>query len=390
MNRFGHPTMFGRLQSSYDDVEYELSTMTSDCKGCAIMFAAGDGLALMRLNHLLAFKADKYMDIENGPLVIPIQGEHPHGLFHVMHAQWRLHRQFLMWCAKKLDNPQIIEDPNVSVFNVHRFFFLHVVLRACVEYIREIAATPGSDDLDDPIPFMAKAEANIDFAWVCHFTMDAGFLVLDFLQSVRANDSHKLDLLWREFFASAHSGTANKTQYVPMAIMRVFWGRALIPELAQIYHAIRTIPSGAHNGSGVGWDWAVEMLNAAIKSHVQQRVSEEQIKNFVANWALLECVQNKFRELRAGDGSDANYLSHGIDATADVNKLKALFRDKIGSTWAEAIKPNTVSHVTDGPQRAKQPWKEVKEVMERGGKDAPHRFIRSHVTVLTPWFSWQK
>jgi hypothetical protein len=46
--------MFGRLQSSYDDVEYELSTMTSDCKGCAIMFAAGDGLALMRLNHLLA------------------------------------------------------------------------------------------------------------------------------------------------------------------------------------------------------------------------------------------------------------------------------------------------------------------------------------------------
>ena len=101
-------------------------------------------------------------------------------------------------------------------------------------------------------------------------------------------------------------------------------------------------------------------------------------------------MQNKFRELRAGDGSDANYLSHGIDATADVNKLKALFRDKIGSTWAEAIKPNTVSHVTDGPQRAKQPWKEVKEVMERGGKDAPHRFIRSHVTVLTPWFSWQK
>ena len=26
-------------------------------------------------------------------------GEHPHGLFHVMHCEWRLERQFIMWCA---------------------------------------------------------------------------------------------------------------------------------------------------------------------------------------------------------------------------------------------------------------------------------------------------
>ena len=117
-------------------------------------------------------------------------------------------------------------------------FFLNVLTRACAEYINEIALTAGADDLDDPVPFIAKSEANVDFAWICHFAHDAGFMVLDFLQSVRGNESRKLDILWREFFASAHTGTANKTQYVPMAIMRVFWGCALIPALDQLYHAI--------------------------------------------------------------------------------------------------------------------------------------------------------
>ena len=31
-----------------------------------------------------------------------------------------------------------------------------------------------------------------------------------------------IDLLWREFFASAHTDTAHKTQYVGMAILCVF------------------------------------------------------------------------------------------------------------------------------------------------------------------------
>ena len=107
--------------------------------------------------------------------------------------------------------------------------------------------------------------------------------MLDFLQSVRANKSRNLDVLWREFFASAHSGTANKTQYVPMSIMRVFWGLALNPVLCDLYHKIRTIPTNDSDGSGVGWDMAVEMLNAAIKAHVNHFVSETQINNFVQN-----------------------------------------------------------------------------------------------------------
>jgi hypothetical protein len=49
-----------------------------------------------------------------------------------MHAEWRLHRQFIMWCADKVENKQVIEDPTVTVFNSHRFFFLNVLTRAHV------------------------------------------------------------------------------------------------------------------------------------------------------------------------------------------------------------------------------------------------------------------
>ena len=109
-----------------------------------------------------------------------------------MHCEWRLHRQFIMWCAEIVGNKQVIEDPNVSVFNVHRFFYLNVLTRACAQYINYVAKLPGAEDLGEPRAFLAKAEANRDFAWVCHFAFDAGFFVLDFLQSVRANDSKNI------------------------------------------------------------------------------------------------------------------------------------------------------------------------------------------------------
>ena len=315
-------------------------------------------------------------------------GEHPHGLFHLMHAEWRLHRQFIMWAAAEVKNEQVVEDPKVSHFNVSRFFFLNVLTRACAEYLNFLAKTPGAPSFDDPIPILAHAEANIDFAWVCHFAYDAGFFALDFLQGVRGNNSHLLDLLWREFFASAHTGTANKTQYVPMSIMRVFWGMALTPELDALYHRIRTIPSGDSLGSGVGWDMAVEMLNAAIKAHVEHRVSHEQISNFLANWALLESVQERLRDYMYAGRGNTRRASHTIDATPDVNKLVAKFKSVIGHTWAQAIRPNHISHVTQGHQRASVPWREVHNTMSRAGADAPHMQIRKHVTGLTSFFTW--
>ena len=150
-----------------------------------------------------------------------------------------------MKCAVVLDNPSIKEDPTVSDYNPHRFFLLCIVTRAAGEYLIELVDNdPAAEDWHDPALFMAKAQNNVNFDWLCHFLYDCAFWVLDFLQSVRGNKSKDLDALWREFYSAAHTGTAHKTQYVGMAIMRVFWGLALTPELAALYHAIRTCPSG--------------------------------------------------------------------------------------------------------------------------------------------------
>ena len=295
-----------------------------------------------------------------------------------------------MWAAAVVDNDQVVEDPNVSVFNVHRFFFLNVLTRACAEYINFVGKLPGAEDLADSEAFLAIAERNRDFAWVCHFAHDAGFFMLDFLQSVRGNDSKKLDILWREFFPSAHSGTANKTQYVPMSIMRVFWGMALTPELDALYHKLRTVPTSDALGSGTGWDMIIEQLNGAIKDHVSHFVSEAQVSHFVQNWALLEQVQAHMREFAYGPGAGQAALSHQIDASADVATLVEKFKEVIGTTWAQVTRQNTVSHVTKGPQRTRVPWRETAEVMRRSGRDAPEAYIRRTVSALTPYFEWKR
>ena len=379
------PPMFGKLQSSYADVEYEFNEMRNNFNGHFFMFAAGDGLALMRANSLLAEKSDKYL--EQTPVIIPIQGEAPHGLGHGLHGHWRMYKRFLMKAAQVLNNPQLKEDWGISELNVHRFFTLNVMTPACCEYIMELCeGDPDAEDWEDPRAFMAKADNNIDFAWLCHFLHEAAFWVLDFLQSVRGNESKNLDLLWREFFATAHSGTAHKVQYTIMAVMRVFWGQAMVPELDALYHAIRTIPTGDHDGCGVGWDWPIENLNGAIKSHVDTRVSEAQVRNFVADWALVETVQQDFRRIIDANSADRHW--RGRDVRVDIEKLKAFFRATIGSTWAHATRHNTSPSVLLGETRTAAPWEEKARVMAQTGVAAPHAFIQSKVTNLTPFFPW--
>ena len=306
-----------------------------------------------------------------------------------MHCQWRLFRPFIMKCAAELDNPQIKEDPGVSDFDSHRFFLLNVLTPAAGEYLIELSRTPGADDLDDPVPIMAKAQANVNFDWLCHFLHDCAFFTLDFLQSVRANDSAKLDILWREFFSAAHTSTAHKTQYVGMAIMRVFWGMAMVPELDALYHAIRTIPSGEHLGCGVGWDMVIEKVNLAIKEHVDAHVSEEQIRNFVENWACLETVQKHMRDILGENRAEQHW--RGRDVRADIDMLKEFFRSKIGQTWATATRRDTTLRVTAGSGRAaRKPWNDIEAVMAQRGDEAPHAYIARYVQRMTPYFTWQR
>ena len=68
--------MWGVLQSSYDDVEAELNVLRNRHKDKFILFVGGDGLSIMRINHLLLKYPDLYID--SAPMVIPVQGEAPH------------------------------------------------------------------------------------------------------------------------------------------------------------------------------------------------------------------------------------------------------------------------------------------------------------------------
>ena len=171
-----------------------------------------------------------------------------------------------------------------------------------------------------------------------------------------------------------------------MAILRVFWGSALSPELDALYHAVRTMPSGEHDGCGVGWDWAIEVFNHAIKSHIDTHVSEAQINDFVANWAFIETVSAHAHDLIYSNRAERHW--RGRDVRKDIDALKDFFRKSIGATWAQATRVTTRLTVTTGADRKMPPWEEIARVMRRPGADAPHAYIRNYVDGLTPYFDW--
>ena len=131
----------------------------------------------------------------------------------------------------------------------------------------------------------------------------------------------------------------------------------------------------------------IENLNGAIKSHVDMHVSEAQIEKFLLDWPMLEEVQRHMREILYSNRAERHW--RGRDVDADVAELKKFFREQIGATWAEAVRPNNVLTVTTGPKRNKRPWEEIEAVMGRRGVDAPHAYIRNYVLEMTPYFDWQ-
>ena len=190
--RFG-PPIFGVLQSKTDDVRYEVNYLRRQCRYALIMFIGGDGLSVLRMNSIIAQEPWTYLN--TSPMTIPVQGEHPHGTHHIHHADWRLYWPLIQVCAAHLNNKQAVKDPSVSDFN-KTYYFRCIMTRAVCEYINEIAGN-GGPTTDMPSEFVKAAEANVDLAWLVHWLYDGAFLVLEWKQSVRSNDSRKLDLLWR-------------------------------------------------------------------------------------------------------------------------------------------------------------------------------------------------
>eukprot|EP00965_Chrysotila_dentata_P138300 4574360-Pleurochrysis_carterae.AAC.2 len=107
---------------------------------------------------------------------------------------------------------------------------------------------------------------------------DFAFLYWDMRKSVRSKQSEAIDLFWRECVAFLHIDASNKTQYAPMAILRVFWGQALQPAVAQVYHRNRTISLSGLPGSNVGYDMPIEKENLAISNNITNASRESTAK----------------------------------------------------------------------------------------------------------------
>jgi len=107
--------IFDRLQSSYDDVNFEVDLMRSTAfhRHSGLIFLGGDGLTYMRL--LSRLKQDPRRYLMTTPLVIPQLGEHPHGTHHVLHGGWRLWWPLLAVFAVVVDNKKQFKSINRTI-----------------------------------------------------------------------------------------------------------------------------------------------------------------------------------------------------------------------------------------------------------------------------------
>ena len=384
-----HAPIFGRLQTSYDDVEFELNRMRNSHLDKKILFVGGDGLSIIRILGLM--KRNPALYVDSAPLIVPMQGEAPHGVYHVLHAGWRQFRPFIRILAQltlgvAVADHAVPDEPLVTHFN-KSIYALQWMARACSEYMLHIIGTSnGMIQIDRPDNILQFAARNIDLNWVVHFLYDYAYLVLEFKHSVSGNNSEKLDLLWREFFAIGKTGTANKTMYVQMAIMRIWWAEAMHPDLAHLYHNLRGLPM-SRNNTCVGWDTPIEWLNYAITVGVRCHVSEERIAEFVKNYSFTDAATRALLEQTGSTRNKSQSFIKSIDST--VNRAVAILRERVGDSWetATAVNLDESRLGIDGRLlRGRTPWEEVEHEMTKTGHDSIPAYIASHVRELTSSF----
>ena len=373
-----HLPVYHCLTAKYADIDTTLDRLRIHNSGKMFLFVGGDGQTIMRINHLLAMQPDVYLD--QTPVIIPVQGESPHGVHHFLHAVFRLFKPVIKVAASVMQDTSVSEDPhNVKEFN-RAYFLLCKITRAFSEYLLSLRDAP---DLEFPDEYIRLAESNIDLAWIVHFLYDGAFLVLALKACVRGNGSTRIDLLYREFLGLALTGTANKTQYSQMSILRVFWAQAMHPELLRIYSGIRSLPMSMRPGSRVGWDTPCEWLHKAISAGVQTHVSERRIDNFILGFPFMEHCQDTLSDFLYANYSKETAFMKDMDA--DVHTLVGHLRATVGSTWQHAARANHISALGI-VHRGPLPWDEIHTTMTRTGADALPTVINRHLNTCTSSF----
>ena len=412
-----HDPIFDRLQASYDDVNFEIKHMRSSNyhKYSDCLMLGGDGLSYMRVIHRMS--QDRRQFLETTPVVIPRLGENPHGLFHIMHGDWRIWAPLLMRFAALVGNRQVRADPTVALFNQHQHF-LRIVIQACAEYVEEISRT--GTDYHLSAAFLRAFERNLSFgehrcsfahlcppripivspriltativcmsppaAYIVFFLYMFGFKFLEYRHAVRHNESHALDRLWRENLVSARTALANKTNYRQMSIILVYWGLALLEPLQTFYHNTRTI-RWIH--SHVGWDMPIEKLNMWIKESVITNISKMQICTFIWRLNFMQHVWRAVMALvRRGRKRET---ATPRDVQVDVDKIKEFLREHIGTTFAQATQPSDIDvlgiDMADWGglrnPRGQAPFNQI-----RRSQNGYREFVEAQVTKLCRWQHW--
>ena len=374
-----HPPIRDRLQSSYEDVEFELEVMRSHPrhKYHKFMFVGGDGLLINRLNHSLARNPSKW--IRRAPAVIPVQGEHPHGTCHVLHMGWRPYAPMMTEVLRNIGHMECGDDFKVSQFNMYEFATL-ILIEGIAKYFIHLENGGGMPRLRSPGRLMQASSGNIDLQWLLHFLHDYGFLYWQLRQAVRANKSAEIDLVWRECVSFMHTGESHKTQYAPMAIMRIFWSNALCDPLAALYHANRTISLTGMPGSNVGWDMPIEKENLMISNNVT-RPNMERIDKYVAELNFLGPVSRGVEKLLA---ANRNIKAHALkNIQSDVQLVTDYLIQTLGGTWAEANVPRPQNEsLIVNPQMSPLPWASVEGLAGSADFD---KWIRNHIITKVPW-----
>ena len=378
-----HDPMPDRLQSSYEDVIFELNHMRGDShhKYSDVVMIGGDGLSFKRLIDLIAQDPERFL--MKTPIVIPRLGEAPHGKYHVMHGHWRLWAPLIMRMAVVVGNKALKCDPGVEDFNRHEHF-LRIVTRAFAEYVAEIAHT--GCDYHNATHFLRLADRNLSFAYVCMFLYLFAFQYMQMRTAVRKNDSKKLDLIWRENLSTARSSMANKTNYSQMSVILIYWGACLRGPLHTIFHNTRTL-RWLHTHTG--WDMPIEKLNMWIKLSVIAHVTMEQIKKFIRRLNFTHAVVRAIEAVTYRFRKPSDESLKKIDN--DVALIKEFLRNKIGRTFAEATAPSDENLLSvdmadwggNRNARARAPWHQM-----RDGMRDYRKYVRKQVTDKCPWHKW--
>ena len=249
----------------------------------------------------------------------------------------------------------------------------------------EISATGST--YHPPAPFLAAADANLSFAYVCQFLYLYGFMFLQMRDAVRENNSELLDKIWCENLSTARA--AGKSNYSIMSVIRVYWGIALREPLHSIYHQIRTL-RWLH--THVGWDMFIEALNGIIRSSVAANVTQDFLRKFISQLNFTSVVNRALDKIiKARREPDA---AKAKDIDQDVAAIKDFLRASIGHNSASATAPSDANLLNidtadwGGGRNPRQhtPWAKMARAMS--GEQDYREYVPAKLGEYCPWHRW--